>query len=109
MTYAAYGLYDLIPPAIAFLLLGAVALATLAGRAACTARHCAGLGVVGAFVSAAAGVVREAGLLGALHLSRGGDRRLARLARARLWLLARHHHRGVRLRLGAAGNAQARA
>lgn len=50
VTYAAYALYDLIPPAIAFLLLGAVALATLAA-ALLHGPALAGLGVVGAFVT----------------------------------------------------------
>lgn len=50
VTYAAYALYDLIPPAIAFLLLGAVALATLAA-ALLHGPALAGLGVIGAFVT----------------------------------------------------------
>lgn len=49
-VYAAYGLYDLIGPAIAFPLLGAVALGTLAA-ALLHGPALAGLGVVGAYVT----------------------------------------------------------
>lgn len=50
VTYAAYALYDLLPAPIAFLMLGAVALATLAA-ALLHGPALAGLGVVGAFMT----------------------------------------------------------
>ena len=51
-VYAAYALYDFLPPAAAFILLGAVALLTL-GAALLHGPALAGLGVVGAFVAPA--------------------------------------------------------
>jgi uncharacterized membrane protein len=49
-VYAAYALYDFLPPAAAFILLGVVALLTL-GAALLHGPALAGLGVVGAFVA----------------------------------------------------------
>ena len=49
-VYAAYGLYGFLPPAVAFVLLGAVALLTL-GAALLHGPARAGLGVVGAYVA----------------------------------------------------------
>ena len=49
-VYAAYALYGFLPPAVAFLLLGVVALLTLAA-ALLHGPALAGLGVVGAFVT----------------------------------------------------------
>ena len=49
-VYAAYGLYGFLPPAVAFVLLGAVALLTLAA-ALLHGPTLAGLGVVGAYVA----------------------------------------------------------
>ncbi len=49
-VYAAYALYDFLPPAVAFVLLGAVALLTLAA-ALLHGPMLAGLGVVGAFAA----------------------------------------------------------
>ena len=55
-------------------------------RRCCTGPALAGLGVVGAFVTPRAGVLRQAGLLGALYLSRHRHRRRLRAgARIRLW------------------------
>src|ERR1700675_305075 len=49
-VYAAYGLYGFLPPAAAFILLGAVALATL-GAALLHGPALAGLGVIGAYLA----------------------------------------------------------
>src|ERR1700722_19071201 len=49
-VYAAYGLYDFLPPAAAFILLGAVALSTL-GAAFLHGPALAGLGVIGAYLA----------------------------------------------------------
>ena len=49
-VYAAYGLYGFLPPAVAFILLGAVALLTL-GAALLHGPALAGLGVVGAYLA----------------------------------------------------------
>jgi uncharacterized membrane protein len=49
-VYAAYGLYEFLPPAVAFILLGAVALLTL-GAALLHGPALAGLGVVGAYLA----------------------------------------------------------
>jgi uncharacterized membrane protein len=49
-VYAAYALYDFLPPGVAFVLLGAVALATLAA-ALLHGPALAGLGLVGAYVT----------------------------------------------------------
>jgi uncharacterized membrane protein len=49
-VYAAYGLYGLLPPAAAFILLGAVALLTL-GAALLHGPALAGLGVIGAYLA----------------------------------------------------------
>src|SRR4029453_19397739 len=48
--YAAYALYDFLPPAVAFILLGLVALATMAA-ALLHGPALAGLGLVGAYVT----------------------------------------------------------
>ncbi len=71
-VYAAYGLYGFLDPAFAFVLLGAVALATL-GAALLHGPALAALGLVGAFVTPMLVASAEPELLGALHLSRGGD------------------------------------
>ena len=70
-------------PALAFLLLGMVALATLRPRW-CTGRHSAG-SASSAPCDAAAGLHRTAELLGALRLSRGGHRRRLRAGALRMW------------------------
>jgi uncharacterized membrane protein len=49
-VYAAYGLYGFLPPAVAFILLGAVALFTL-GAALLHGPALAGLGVIGAYLA----------------------------------------------------------
>ena len=49
-VYAAYGLYSILPPAAAFILLGAVALLTL-GAALLHGPALAGLGVIGAYLA----------------------------------------------------------
>jgi uncharacterized membrane protein len=49
-VYAAYGLYGFLPPAVAFILLGAVALLTL-GAALLHGPALAGLGVIGAYLA----------------------------------------------------------
>ena len=49
-VYAAYGLYGFLPPAVAFILLGAVALSTL-GAALLHGPALAGLGVIGAYLA----------------------------------------------------------
>jgi uncharacterized membrane protein len=49
-VYAAYGLYSFLPPAVAFILLGAVALLTL-GAALLHGPALAGLGVIGAYLA----------------------------------------------------------
>ena len=94
-VYAAYALYGFLVPATAFILLGLVALGTLAA-ALLHGPALAGLGVVGAFVTPDPGFIRQAGLLGALCLSRhrhrGGVRSGARQAVA----LACGHHDRVR-------------
>ena len=79
--YAAYALYGFLVPGTAFVLLGIVALATLAA-ALLHGPALAALGQVGAFVAPLLVATRHAELLGALHLSRGRHRRLVR-ARAR--------------------------
>ena len=92
-VYAAYALYDFLVPATAFVLLGLVALGTLAA-ALLHGPALAGLGIAAAFVTPVLVSSEQAGLLGALHLSRhrhrGGVRAGARQAVA---LACRHHHR----------------
>ena len=68
-VYAAYALYGFLAPATAFILLGLVALGTLAA-ALLHGPALAGLGVVGAFVTPVLVSSEQAGLLGALYLSR---------------------------------------
>jgi uncharacterized membrane protein len=88
--YAAYALYDFLVPGTAFVLLGIVALATLAA-ALLHGPALAALGQIGAFVAPLLGRERSPELLGALHLSRDRHRGLVR-ARARAAVaLARHH------------------
>ena len=72
--YAAYALYGFLSPAVAFILLGIVALATL-GASLLHGPALAALGQVGAS-SADARRERRAELLGALHLSRRRHRGL---------------------------------
>ena len=50
-VYAAHALYQFLAPGAAFLLLGVVALATLADPRRCTGRRSPGLGLVGAYVT----------------------------------------------------------
>ena len=83
-VYAAYALYGFLAPAIAFVLLGLVALGTLA-VALLHGPALAGLGVVGAFVTPILVSSDAARLLGALHLSRHRHRGGLGLARIRLW------------------------
>ena len=77
-VYAAYALYDFLVPAAAFILLGMVALGTLAA-ALLHGPALAGLGIVGAFVTPMLVSSEQAGFLGAVYLSRhrhrGGLRR----------------------------------
>ena len=94
-VYAAYALYGFLAPGVAFMLLGLVALATLAA-ALLHGPALAGLGLVGAYRRAAARRLRPARLLVALHLYRGGDRRRL-CARARP-AVALAGDRGGRLR-----------
>ena len=68
-VYAAYALYDFLAPATAFILLGLVALGTLAA-ALLHGPALAGLGIAAAFVTPILVSSEQAGLLGALHLSR---------------------------------------
>ena len=92
-VYAAYALYGFLVPATAFILLGLVALGTLAA-ALLHGPALAGLGIVGAFVTPDSGLLRQAGLLGALHLSRHRHRgRLWPGARAAVALACGHHDR----------------
>ena len=92
-VYAAYALYDFLVPATAFILLGLVALGTLAA-ALLHGPALAGLGIVGAFVTPVLVSSEQAGFLGALHLSRDRHRGRVRTgARQALALACRHHHR----------------
>ncbi len=68
-VYAAYALYDFLAPATAFILLGMVALGTLAA-ALLHGPALAGLGIVGAFVTPLLVSSGQARLLVALRLSR---------------------------------------
>ncbi len=94
-VYAAYALYGFLVPATAFVLLGMVAMGTLAA-ALLHGPALAGLGVVGAFVTPGPGLVRQAGLLGALHLSRDRHRSRLRSGAREAVALARGHHDRVR-------------
>ena len=99
--WAAFALYNSSAPATAFILLGIVALATLAA-ALVHGPALAGLGLVGAYVTPLIVSTGQAKLLGALHLPRGRHRRrLPAGARADV-AMARHHRRRVRLLLDAA-------
>ena len=98
-VYAAYALYGFLGPARAFVLLGIVALATLAA-ALLHGPALAALGRVGAFVAPLLVATGAAELLGALHLSRGRDRRRLRARAHAAVALARDH--GGRLRLALA-------
>ncbi len=73
-VYAAYALYGFLAPATAFILLGMVALGTLAA-ALLHGPALAGLGVAAAFVTPMLVSSAKAGLLGALRLSRHRHRR----------------------------------
>ena len=77
-------LYGFLSPAAAFILLGLVALATLAA-ALLHGPALAGLGLVGAFVTPLLVSTERAELLGALHLSRVVTAAAFALARMRLW------------------------
>ena len=100
--YAAFALYEFIGAGAAFILLGIVALATLAA-ALVHGPALAGLGLVGAYVTPLIVSTGQAELLGALHLSRGRHRgRLCAGARADVALACHHRHR-VRPVLDAAG------
>ena len=72
-VYVSYALYDFLNPGLAFILLGVVALATLAA-ALLHGPALAGLGLVGAYVTPLLGRERAAGFLVALHLPRDRDR-----------------------------------
>ena len=89
-VYAAHALYGFLAPGSAFILLGLVALATLAA-ALLHGPALAGLGLVGAYVDAASRRLAAAGLLVALRLSGGGDRRRVRARALPDVALARHH------------------
>ncbi len=91
-VYAAYALYDFLAPGFAFILLGVVALATLAA-ALLHGPALAGLGLVGAYVTPLLVASTAAELLVALHLSRGRDRRGLR-ARAHPAVALARDHRG---------------
>ena len=92
-VYAAYALYGFLVPATAFILLGLVALGTLAA-ALLHGPALAGLGVVGAFVTPVLVSSEQAGLLGAVHLSRHRHRRGVRPgADPAVALACGHHHR----------------
>ena len=100
--YAAFALYDFIGPATAFILLGIVALGTLAA-ALMHGPALAGLGLVGAYVTPLIVSTGQAELLGALPLSRGRNRgRLHAGARADVAMACDHRDR-VRPVLDAAG------
>ena len=103
-VYAAYALYDFLNPGVAFVLLGVVALATLAA-ALLHGPALAGLGLVGAYRDAAAGRHRRAELLGALHLSRGRDGGGLRAGAHPDVALARDHRDRASRALDAAGHA----
>ncbi len=84
----------------ALVALGTLAAALLHGPAL------AGLGVVGRLRHAGAGLVRQAGLLGALHLSRHRHRGGVRAGAHPAVALARGHHHRLRLLLDSAGIAE---
>ncbi len=98
-VYAAYALYGFLDPAFAFVLLGVVALATL-GAALLHGPALAALGPGRRLCDAAAGVLGRAELLGAIHLSRGGDGRRVRARSHQALAVARRHRSGVRTVLG---------
>ena len=84
VIYAAYALYDMVPPAAAFVLLGIVALGTLAA-ALLHGPALAGLGLVGAYVTPLL-VTSEAPSYWALYLYLAAVSGAAfALARLRLW------------------------
>ena len=92
-VYAAYALYGFLSPPVAFLLLGVVALATLAA-ALLHGPALAGLGLVGAYVTPLLVSTSAPELLGALCLRRGGHRGgLHAGAHAAMALACAHRHR----------------
>ena len=102
-AYAAYALYGFIGPAVAFVLLGIVALGTLAA----VARAWTGAGGSRPgrrLPHAADRLDRATELLGALSLSRRGHRRVLRPRPRAALALARRHRRCRKRALGAAGH-----
>ena len=97
-VYAAYALYGFLVPATAFILLGLVALGTLAA-ALLHGPALAGLGVAAAFVTPDPGLFGQAGLLGAVHLSRHRHRGGVRAGAHQAVALARGHHHRARAAL----------
>ena len=97
--YAAYALYGFLVPGTAFVLLGIVALATLAASLL-HGPALAALGQLGAFVAPLLVSTAAAELLGALSLSRGRHRRLVRAGARAAVALARHHGGRVRRAVG---------
>ena len=102
-VYAAYALYGFIGPAVAFLLLGAVALFTLAA-ALLHGPALAGLGAGRRLCHAADRLDRGAELLGALSLPRHGHSRRLRSRPGEAVALARRHRRRGERALGPAGH-----
>ena len=97
-VYAAYALYDFLAPATAFVLLGLVALGTLAA-ALLHGPALAGLGIAAAFVTPDPGFFRQARLLGAVYLSRRRHRRGLWAGADPAVALARGHHHRLRAAL----------
>ena len=97
-VYAAYALYGFLAPATAFILLGLVALGTLAA-ALLHGPALAGLGIAAAFVTPILVSSEQAGLLGAVHLSRHRHRGGLRAGADQAVALARGHHHRVRAAL----------
>ena len=97
-VYAAYALYDFLAPATAFILLGMVALGTLAA-ALLHGPALAGLGIAAAFVTPVLVSSEQTGLLGAVYLSRHRHRGGVRAGAHPAVALARGHHHRVRAAL----------
>ena len=97
-VYAAYALYGFLAPATAFILLGLVALGTLAA-ALLHGPALAGLGIAAAFVTPILVSSEQAGLLGAVHLSRHRHRGGVRAGAYQAVALARGHHHRARAAL----------
>ena len=92
-VYAAYALYDFLVPATAFILLGMVALGTLAA-ALLHGPALAGLGIAAAFATPILVSSETAGFLGAVSLSRRRHRRRLRpRAHPAVALACGHDHR----------------